>query len=206
MELVENSRVIKTTERLKRIFRFLDSMIKKILAIVVTYNGSTWIYNCLKFISNSSLLIDVLSIDNLSSDNTINKIKLEFPEIVLIQNKINLGFGQANNIGLKYALDNDYDYVFLLNQDTFIKEDTIENLIKVSETHTDFGILSPIHLNGDGTKIDLNFSNYISEMHCKGLISDILLESSKKEVYELPFVNAAAWLLPISTLKKDWRV
>lgn len=177
-------------------------MKKKVIAVVVTFNGSTWICNCLKSIKNSSILIDVICVDNLSSDNTVDKIKREFPKVILVEGKNNLGFGQANNIGLKYALDNNFDFVFLLNQDAFVEENTIEKLIEVSFKYPEFGILSPIHLNGEGTNLDLNFSNYINEISCKGLISDSFLRKKKKEVYDLPFVNAAAWLLPIETLKK----
>lgn len=182
----------------------MDISKEKICVIVITYNPLQWIEKCLENVFNSSFKVEVLIIDNNSKDGFQGKIqeKLNRGDIHFIQLKSNIGFGQANNIGLKYAIKNKYDYVFLLNQDAYVQENTIETLIKVSVANPEYGILSPLHFNGQGSRIDLFFSIYINEIKCEGLISDFILEKNKNEVYRLPFVNAAAWLLPINTLKK----
>ncbi|MFC3415151.1 glycosyltransferase family 2 protein [Algoriphagus hitonicola] len=172
-----------------------------IITIIVTHNGSRWIYNCINSILNSNLKIDIICIDNFSTDDTVDVIKSNFSDIIIIENNENLGFGQANNIGLRYAIKNYYDYIFLLNQDAYVENDTIYKLVQASKNNLEFGILSPIHLNGEGNRLDLNFSNYISEYKCGSFISDFILAKLRKEVYDLPFVNAAAWLLPLNTIK-----
>ena len=166
--------------------------------IIVTYNGSKWIQKCLESCSNYPVIV----VDNNSIDNTISIIENDFPEVTLIKQTNNLGFGKANNIGVRKAFDLGADYVFLLNQDAYLVGDTIKDLINTHQSNLDYGILSPIHLNGSGNKLDRNFSYYLNYDKNKKFYSDYILEAkSKHKLYEVPFVNAAAWLLPKSTLK-----
>ncbi|WP_143961601.1 glycosyltransferase family 2 protein [Litoribacter populi] len=168
---------------------------KSILCIIISYNGEDYIEKCINSLYLSSINPDIICVDNNSFDSTVSKIKINFPNVKVFVNNQNQGFGQANNIGLSYTLENNYDFAFLLNQDAWVELDTIEKLVKNSLERPEFGILSPIHLNGRGDNIDFHFSNYVNEIRCKGLISDFILERPRKEVYELPFVNAAAWLI-----------
>jgi len=114
----------------------------------------------------------------------------------LMQQKENLGFGKANNVGLTYALANNFDYTFLLNQDAWIEKDMLEKLITVSEKNPDFGIISPVHLSPNGTSLDHGFADY------SNMKSIDELPQSSSLLVELPFVNAAFWLLPIETVKR----
>jgi N-acetylglucosaminyl-diphospho-decaprenol L-rhamnosyltransferase len=99
----------------------------KVVVIIVTYNGAGWIEKCLNSLRNSSLNTDVIVIDNASTDETVSLIENLYPEVELVKRANNLGFGQANNIGLRMALDQNADFVFLLNQDAWIDQDTIGN-------------------------------------------------------------------------------
>ena len=101
---------------------------------------------------------------------------------------------------MSYALNNNCDYVFLLNQDAYLEKDVIDRMLAVHKKNTDYGVLSPIHLNGEGNKLDKNFSNYINYNGNPYLYLDAL-KGETKEIYEVPFVNAAAWLIPAATLK-----
>lgn len=170
----------------------------KVFTIIVTYNGMKWINQCLKSVINQS---EVVVVDNNSLDDTVNHIKKNFPSIQVLVQTENLGFGIANNIGMSFALKNEADYVFLLNQDTIIEENTIEKLVNLSQSNPDYGIISPIHLNGNGNYLDKSFLYYINDNYCKNFISDFVLNRSKKNIYNLPMINAAAWLLPKNTLE-----
>ena len=86
-------------------------MKKKIAVVIVTFNGEIWIKKNLNSLLNSNYPIEIIIVDNASTDKTINIIK-EFSSIELIQNKNNLGFGKANNIGIDFALKNGADAVF----------------------------------------------------------------------------------------------
>ena len=173
----------------------------KIFVIIVTYNGMQWIDTCLKSVVHSSVKLDVVVIDNNSNDGTVSYIKKQYPEIILFEQQTNLGFGKANNLGMSYALKNGCDYVFLLNQDAYLETGTIDRMIEVYKENSEYGILSPIHLNGSGNKLDKNFSNYLRYDSNNYFYHDAI-KQQLNSVYPVPFVNAAAWLLPVSTLKR----
>lgn len=175
---------------------------KKIAVVVVTYNGRKWIEECLSSVYNCSLPIDVIVIDNNSSDQTVTCIKNKFPDTVLFEQKENLGFGRANNIGMTYALNKNVDFVFLLNQDAFLERNTIKNLIRVSETNPEYGILSPIQLDYSGKFLENYFFRFMAEDDSRSFYSDFILKNEIKKVYDINFIQAAAWLLPINTLEK----
>ena len=97
----------------------------KILAIVVTYNGMEWIDRCLDSLLCSTLRPDVFVVDNGSTDGTQEYVHSHFPEVFFRQNETNLGFGRANNIGLRFAIEGGYSHVYLMNQDAWVEPDTI---------------------------------------------------------------------------------
>ena len=171
--------------------------------IIVTFNGSEWIEQSIKSLVDSNFKTNIIIIDNGSTDGTQNIIK-SYSSIKFIESKTNFGFGKANNIGLKIALDNDADYIFLLNQDACVEADTIGNLVEVMESDKKIGIVSPIHLNGSGKALDKLFSTYVAPV----LTNDPCLFMSDSytqqlaEYYEVDFVNAAAWLLSRECIEK----
>ncbi|WP_348823509.1 glycosyltransferase family 2 protein [Flavobacterium aestuarii] len=167
----------------------------KVIVVIVTYNPLQWIKKCLDSLVFSSIPVDILIIDNNSTDGFQEILKSNYSNVQLVQNVNNLGFGAANNIGIKKAYDTNADFVFLLNQDAWVQTDTIEKLISAQQKEPEFGIVSPMHLNGKGDQLDYNFSNYIIPFQCKGLYSDIYLNKVKESIYKVNFVNAAGWLL-----------
>jgi GT2 family glycosyltransferase len=166
----------------------------KVFAIVVTYNGEFWISKCLDSLQNSSIPVHIIVVDNKSTDKTIEIIENEFPSVQLIKSEKNLGFGQGNNIGLRIALEENADYVFLLNQDAWIEKGTIATLIEVHRKNEDFGILSPFHLNYDGNLVEYYFSTIINPQSCPNLLNDIYFKRLN-HVYVIEFIHAAAWLI-----------
>src|SRR5262245_15519837 len=147
-------------------------MINNIFVVIVSYNGIKWIEKCLLSIKENNCE-NIIVVDNCSTDGTVEFVKNNFQHVHLIEAKSNLGFGRANNLGIKYALEHKADYVFLLNQDVYVHNGAILELIKCFEANSEFGILSPIHLNGIGTAFDYNFSYYLSPDKCKDFYSDL---------------------------------
>ena len=171
----------------------------EIFVVVVTFNGMKWIEKCLNSISKSTYPLSIIIVDNNSIDGTTEYIESSFPEIKIIKTGTNLGFGKANNIGIKFALDVGADYIFLLNQDAYLFPDCVENMLNVPDIKS-YGILSPVHLNGNGTSLDVHFKHYVSSLAIPEYLEDLILKKVKP-VYEGKYVNAAGWLLPVSTIK-----
>jgi len=165
-----------------------------IYAIVVTYNGSKWIDKCFGSLVNSSVPSKILAIDNGSVDSTPDLIRQKFPIIEVIETGQNLGFGQANNIGLKRVIDENADYAFLLNQDAWIEKDTIQKLIEIHHRNSKFGILSPVPMDGGERSFDYLYSKY----YINGIHKDIEYDD---QTFEIDFINAAGWLISLETIK-----
>lgn len=177
----------------------------KVLAIIVTYNGTQWYDRCFSSLVASTIPIDIYVVDNASSDGSADYIKSNFPNIHLVNSNINLGFGQANNKGMRYALDNGYNYVFLLNQDAWLVQDNaLEQLVKCHINNTRYGILSPLQLYGSGLQIvqDMEFHFVESQTADSDFISDLRFTDKLKEVYTINYICAASWLIPCTVLKE----
>ena len=175
----------------------------KISTIIVTYNATrnNWIYKCLNSLRKSDLSTDIIVVDNNSTDETTDIIEKEYPEVTLVKNPENQGFGKANNVGMEIALKNNSDYFFLLNQDAWVEPNTLYQLTQKAKENPDYGIISPLHLNGIGDSLDYNFSLYISPQYCKNLYSDFALDQLEDKVYESEFICAACWLLSKKSLE-----
>ncbi|HOU27006.1 MAG TPA: glycosyltransferase family 2 protein [Paludibacteraceae bacterium] len=167
----------------------------KIVVVIVTYNGMYWLDKCLGSIRLSTVPLHTLVIDNLSTDNTVAHIQQNYPEVELIKNSYNAGFGQANNMGLRKAIEYDADYVFLLNQDAWIEPTTCQVLVQEHQKKNSIGIISPIHLTGNATELDKNFASYIPYL---SLAEVKQLDKS----FSVPFVNAAAWMMTRAVIDK----
>lgn len=154
-----------------------------------------WIERCLNSLESVTLAHEVFIIDNGSTDNTTEYIRKQYPNAIIKKNKDNLGFGLANNIGIKYALDNNFDYVYLINQDAWIKEGCIENLIKIQKKHPEFGILSPVQIQANEKNIDRNFNLHVCSYQANPNFINDLYFQNLKEVYEVPDIMAAHWLI-----------
>lgn len=166
--------------------------------IIVTYNGMLWLDRCLK----SCLNYPVIIVDNASTDETVSFIETNFPNVILLKQTVNLGFGQANNIGIRYALDQGAEHVFLLNQDAYLVGDCLERLIAVQKNNPTYGIVSPVHLDGSGENLDYNFVNFANRSKTKFLENYILKNQRALKVIPLDFINAAFWLLSKACIEK----
>jgi len=154
-----------------------------------------WYDACLGSLLSSTIPLEIICIDNKSTDDTVNYINKNFPQIRIIQNNTNTGFAHANNVGLKFAYDNGDDFFFLLNQDAWIENNTIEKLIKFSIKNSEYGIISPIHLNGSKNNFDLGFLRYFSKSETLHAYENLYLGKAEPACYDTKFVNAAAWLI-----------
>lgn len=166
----------------------------RLLAIIVTYNAMRWLDRCIGSLLRSSLRPDILVIDNGSSDGTREHVVSAFPEVELVCNAENMGFGAANNIGLRKAVSGGYDFAYLMNQDAWVESETLQLL--VSAHSPEFGILSPVQNDASG-HMDLRFSRKCGKyLACCGASSGNVLT-----VVEVPFVMAAHWLVSIDAIR-----
>jgi len=122
--------------------------------VIVNYNTFKITCNCLATIFNSktSLLFEVIVIDNDSKDEDPALFLRRFPFVNLISSRTNLGFGYANNEGMKVAKGK---YILLLNPDTLISQDTLDKSFQFMESEfakkANIGLMGCKILNPDGS-------------------------------------------------------
>ena len=75
---------------------------KRVLVIVVTYNGMQWLQRCLDSVVADA---DLYVFDNASTDGSADYVESHYPQALLVRSAVNLGFSKPNNLGMRYALD-----------------------------------------------------------------------------------------------------
>lgn len=111
--------------------------------IIVNYNTRQLLCDCLESILKKTNGIDyeVIVVDNASKDDSREAVETKFPWVRWIQSSENLGFGKANNLGMKYAKGK---YFFFLNSDTILINNALWEFYKFAEANTGYGALGCI--------------------------------------------------------------
>lgn len=116
----------------------------RLAVILVNWNGSDDTLNCLGSIRASTYQdYFVIVVDNGSRADQVLKLKQNNSDFVLIETGENLGYTGGNNKGIEYALDCKVEYVLLLNNDTYIAPNTLQNIMQAVDMDKKIGILSP---------------------------------------------------------------
>ena len=108
--------------------------------IVLNYNAGELLLNCINSLKKSTYQnIEILVVDNISSDDSHIKCKKQFPDIKLIQNRKNLGYCGGNNVGIKEAKG---EFIVILNPDTIVEENWLDEMFNAFNEFGD-GLYQP---------------------------------------------------------------
>ena len=108
--------------------------------IVLNYNAGELLLNCIDSLKKSTYQnIEILVVDNISSDDSHTKCKKQFPDIKLIQNRKNLGYCGGNNVGIKEAKG---EFIVILNPDTIVEENWLDEMFNAFNEFGD-GLYQP---------------------------------------------------------------
>lgn len=120
--------------------------------IIVSWNVRDLLADCLHSIAQAAqandLQVEVIVVDSASSDGSANMVAAQFPWVTLLAEAENVGFVRGNNLGLARAAGR---HVMLLNPDTVIHGDALNQLAAYLDAHPTVGIVGPHVLNADGT-------------------------------------------------------
>ncbi|HEY4691642.1 MAG TPA: glycosyltransferase family 2 protein [Anaerolineae bacterium] len=117
--------------------------------VIVNWNVRELLRRCLtSIVSTGSPCLEVIVVDNASSDDSAEMVRAEFPQVTLIANAENRGFPAANNQGLAVARGR---FAMVLNPDTEIVGDALARVAEYLDAHPEAGALGPQLLNPDGT-------------------------------------------------------
>jgi GT2 family glycosyltransferase len=121
----------------------------KLSVIIVNYNVKYFLEQCLLSVIHAcdGIESEIIVIDNASVDGSTDLLKRRFPNVRLTVNADNVGFGKANNQGIRMSSG---EYVLLLNPDTIVAEDTLSRCIAFMDAHPDAGALGVRMIDGTG--------------------------------------------------------
>ncbi len=116
----------------------------EVAVVILSYNGKADTLACLESVEELRGATHTIVVDNASSDGTVAAVRERFPAVELIESPRNLGFSAGNNLGLDRGRELGCDWVFVLNNDTILRSDTLERLLEAAEEHPRAGMLSPL--------------------------------------------------------------
>ncbi|SYZ72765.1 Family 2 glycosyl transferase [Candidatus Zixiibacteriota bacterium] len=158
----------------------------KVSVVIVTYNGAEFIRDCLRSLMDeaTALNLEIVAVDNGSTDGTAALISKEFPIVKLIKNNVNAGFARAANQGIEMTQG---DIILLLNQDTKIRNDAVSKLARFLNEKASAGVIGPRFNGFDG----------ILQKSCRALprYRDLLFE-----------FTGLSYLFPRSKIFAHWKM
>lgn len=121
----------------------------KLSVIIVNYNVRYFLQQCLYSVTQAIEEIDaqIIVVDNASTDASCSMVKSLFPEVILVENKENVGFSKANNQGVALAQG---EYVCILNPDTALAKDTFIKALKFADSKPNLGAIGVQLFDGTG--------------------------------------------------------
>lgn len=169
----------------------------EVATIVVTYNRKKLLVECLEALINSSYKSDIYIIDNCSTDGTYDYIKQYIGGNVYYKNTgKNLGGAGGFNYGIKSALKSDYKYIWIMDDDTIVKNNSLEVLVeKANNLKDNFSFLSSIALWKDES---------LCKMNIQGISSEAIksYRSIKEGILKIDYASFVSCLINVDVIKQ----
>ncbi len=165
--------------------------------VIVNYNTSQLICDLLRSLKRycKKYSYEIIVVDNASPNDDLRKLKIEFPEVQVIFNQSNDGFGIANNLGIKNA---NGDHILLLNSDTYLESNAIDRCIDFMKSDfvnkQNIGLMACKLLNPDGTYQHSTFGkfNLLKYLINSNAVLSRLAKNKKREEVRSKFVEAVS--------------
>ncbi len=126
----------------------LPGQVPDLSVVIVNWNVRDLLRACLRSLEGAGCAVEIIVVDNGSSDGSVEMVRAEFPHVHLIPNAENRGFTVANNQGIEVASGR---YVLLLNPDTEVVGDALTTMVEFADANPDVGVVGPQLLNPDGS-------------------------------------------------------
>lgn len=173
--------------------------------IIINWNGYALSKRCLLSLEKvSGPAHQIIIVDNGSVDGSLEKLQKEFPKHIYLKNEKNLGFTGGNNIGITHALEKGFDYILLLNNDTVVSPDFLEELLKAKDKLSNAGMLQPLILFLDSPdKIWSAGGKYLKTFGVAKTLGDhAVLANYSLQDKKLDWATGCCMLLPAEVIKK----
>lgn len=174
--------------------------------VLINFNNVEDTSVCLRSIQGSNVDTAVVVVDNASANNDAEVLAEQFPSIHAIQSHENVGFGRANNIGMRWLLDNtNCEYLFILNNDTTIQQDTVKLLEDALDNDQNAALVTPRILLMDNPELLWYGGGYVDWRTGTAKAPGFLKSSTSSNVLTtkyVDFVSGCAFLIRRSVLEQ----
>jgi GT2 family glycosyltransferase len=119
-----------------------DKSIDKVAVVIPNLNGENYIGDAIDSLLKQTLLATIIVVENASTDGSLAILESYGDKIVVLKNEKNLGFAGGVNVGITYALDQDFDAVALLNNDAVATPEWLQELVKAMNQNDSAGIIT----------------------------------------------------------------
>ena len=174
-------------------------MRQQLSIIIVNYNGVKYLKECINSLQQTlkTISYEIIIIDNDSKDESCDFIKENYPEIKLIESKINYGFGKGNNEAVKFA---NGDYLLLINNDTIVLDnlEPVLNYLKLNPTVGAVGV-NMLNTSKKYLPVSGNFPNAINMLWMKKIQenrSEFITGNFSKTSYEVDWLSGSFLMIP----------
>lgn len=166
--------------------------------VIVNYNTAEMTSDCIESVNKScASSIEIILVDNASTDGSKDIILKKFPNILWIDNEHNIGFGRACNIGMNAA---NGDYILLINSDVVMMDNILDKCILKLKEDANIGVLGCKQVNENGEYLK---SIYSYDSDKDGLLQhNLFFRRFVKQTKEVKAVMGSFMLFPVSVYKK----
>tara|TARA_B100000963_G_scaffold191187_1_gene166277 strand:+ start:170 stop:1069 length:900 start_codon:yes stop_codon:yes gene_type:complete len=140
----------------------------------------------------------IILIDNESNLKELKVIKNQFDNIITFSNERNLGFTEANNIGIKHAIKNEFEYVLLINNDTEVEKNFMNPLLDSLEKNKNLGAVQPLILNFVNRKKVWNAGGFLNKFFGYSYVN------KNKELIKnnIDWITGCCFFIKVEVIKK----
>ncbi len=186
----------------------------KISVVIVSWNAKSFLLQCLESLTRQTVSggLEVIVVDNASSDGSPEAVSRQHPGVTLICNSGNDGFAKGNNIGIRASRG---EYLFLINSDVVVSDGCFEKLVQHMDQHPDIGMLTPKILGADG-KVQRNCMGFPSLWNtlCRAVALDTVFPQSRlfgsffmtfwnfDDTRPVDVINGCFWVLRRSAMEQ----
>ncbi len=135
----------------------------KVITVILNTNRREDTLACLASLTESTYENhQIIVLDNTSTDGSVEAIRRQFHDVQLIELAENKGYAGNNNVGVEAALAQGADWVFVLNEDTILHPDCLDQMMKVAQSDARIGVLGPMVYHHNEPKVIQSAGGFIN--------------------------------------------